>query len=211
MVEVPLSYWKSRERARSFLGWLTRELGLLNDDEWYRVSPQEFYTRGAGGLLIHYNNSIRQLLQTILSSSISTTSNNNNNNNNHDNNTYTSNQSLYMWLPWKFHHLQLKDNSVDMNRQLENIFDNLPNQFWDDLSHQRQFVDWIGRYCQDLSILKEDDWYSVSSSDLIHRGGRELLLNYYSGSLVHMLEVRTSFPYIFSRYFEHLCNRLVGL
>ena len=44
------------------------------------------------------------------------------------------------WLPWKF--------------------ETVPPQFWDDIKHQKQFIDWVATV---LNIKKYEDWYNIGS------------------------------------------------
>ena len=82
----------------------------------------------------------------------------------------------YEWLPWKF--------------------PVCPQHYWDDIKHQRKFIDYAEK---ELKINDKSDWYSVtiqvhvsftpnlfSIKDLINLGGA-LLLKRYNNSLVKLL------------------------
>ena len=59
------------------------------------------------------------------------------------------------WMPWKFKRVT--------------------KGFWEDLSNQRLFMDYIGKQ---LEVKTFQDWYSVKVIDVLKKGGRSLLDRY---------------------------------
>lgn len=68
------------------------------------------------------------------------------------------------WMPWKF--------------------GQTPHGFWEKMENQKQFFDWLG---SELGYKEMDDWYSVTSLDVINAGGGELLQTKYH-SVLHALQ-----------------------
>eukprot|EP01027_Heterolobosea_sp_BB2_P000282 GEZU01000413.1.p1 GENE.GEZU01000413.1~~GEZU01000413.1.p1 ORF type:complete len:468 (+),score=89.89 GEZU01000413.1:405-1808(+) len=62
--------------------------------------------------------------------------------------------------------------------------DRLPRNFFNDIGNQRLFMDKLGTK---LDIKHLDDWYIVSTKDVLQNGGGRLL-NIYGGSLVQALQ-----------------------
>ena len=56
------------------------------------------------------------------------------------------------WLPWKFSQLS--------------------RSHWDELEHQKEFLDWLGT---ELGFKEKEDWYSITESAIRKYGGRALL------------------------------------
>lgn len=83
----------------------------------------------------------------------------------------------YDWLPWKF--------------------DTVPRNFWNDITNQRKFMNWVAN---ELEVNKMEDWYGVSNKvnigvsfvltikKLIDLGGCTIL-NQNDGSLFKLLSV----------------------
>ncbi len=47
--------------------------------------------------------------------------------------------SEYEWLPWRFAHV--------------------PEEYWNDLKNQRNFMDWAGKQ---INYTNKEDWYKVT-------------------------------------------------
>jgi hypothetical protein len=61
----------------------------------------------------------------------------------------------YKWLPWRFRAC--------------------PRGYWNDINNQRMFMDHVATV---LNIQKPEDWYSVTSLDLVKQGGSTLVIRY---------------------------------
>src|SRR5262249_45690956 len=74
---------------------------------------------------------------------------------------------------FSFNHL-LKDHSWNTTK-----FNNVPNGLWNDMNNQRSFFDDLR---QELGYKNWEDWYNVSSKEIIQKGGIGILNYYYNGS-----------------------------
>jgi hypothetical protein len=63
-------------------------------------------------------------------------------------------------------------------------FEKVPNRFWDNLANQRDYMNWIANH---LDIKCMDDWYKVSSVDVINMGER-VVGKLYNNSIITALE-----------------------
>jgi len=70
----------------------------------------------------------------------------------------------YPWIVWKFH--------------------KTPHKFWLHLDNQRKFLDW---FASSKNFTSLDDFYGVTTQDIIHSGGRGLL-NQHRNSLSQCLQ-----------------------
>lgn len=77
----------------------------------------------------------------------------------------------FTWHPWKFRAVQRK--------------------FWDDLSNQRSYFDWLG---EELDINKPHKWQKVLIHEVKKRNGGGLLAGHYDGSLFKAL--KTVYPHL---------------
>lgn len=53
---TPQGYWQDESNRRKYMKWLENELGLNNNDDWYRVTKQHFADNNGLGLLNNYYN-----------------------------------------------------------------------------------------------------------------------------------------------------------
>lgn len=67
------------------------------------------------------------------------------------------------------------------------MFETKPHAFWADVTHQRKFLDDLGKKLGINAPEEMSKWYSVTSSDLNSHGGRGLL-NYYGYSVNALLK-----------------------
>lgn len=96
------------------------------------------------------------------------------------------------WIPWKF------DSP-------------LPKGFWDNLSNQRYFFDWLGKY---LGFKSKEDYYKLTRTDIEQNGGISLL-GQYNNSIFNAIS--TAYPeydwlpwkfgYIPKFYWDDIKNR----
>jgi hypothetical protein len=69
----------------------------------------------------------------------------------------------------------------------------VPRDYWNDLSNQRTFLDELAKK---LNITAFEEWYRVSSKDVIENGGRGLF-KHYGFSIPKMLTtVYKEYPYL---------------
>jgi len=77
-------FWQSIEKQKQFASHLASVLGFdwRDMERWYRVTPQDFYAHGGGGMLRNYfNSSPYQYIKAVFPD--------------------------YRWLPWKFNRVPL--------------------------------------------------------------------------------------------------------
>lgn len=55
---VPKSYWNKPENIRTFMDRLKEQFNIQSIEDWYRVSVRQIISKGGGGLLQIYNNSL---------------------------------------------------------------------------------------------------------------------------------------------------------
>ena len=51
-------------------------------------------------------------------------------------------------------------------------------RYWQDIKNQREYMDWVA---QQLGVTNPEDWYKVSSQQVIKQGGG--VINAYNNSL----------------------------
>jgi hypothetical protein len=59
-------------------------------------------------------------------------------------------------------------------------FESVPRSWWNDISHQRQFFDWLGK--EVLKIERMDEWYTKISAKELRANGGATILRKYGGS-----------------------------
>lgn len=60
---VPQSYWRSPDNRRSYMKWLGSELGFKSDQDWRRLSRDDFYRLHGSGLFVsQYGGSTQRAL-----------------------------------------------------------------------------------------------------------------------------------------------------
>ena len=71
-------FWKSRENRAWYFGWLGRELGIREPEQWYQISARQLRKAGRGGALVMsmFRHSLHRALQDAF--------------------------PQHEWLPWKF-------------------------------------------------------------------------------------------------------------
>jgi hypothetical protein len=55
----------------------------------------------------------------------------------------------------------------------------VPKGYWNDKENQREFLDWLGKH---LGFQKMEDWYNITSKDVIDNGGIGLILKFADSS-----------------------------
>src|SRR5690606_33263791 len=109
----------------------------------------------------------------------------------------------YEWHPWRFRWV--------------------PSGYWNDMKHQRQFVDWMAK---ELNVTSQSQWYGMDQHSIVKKGGGSLLIGMYGSSLARLLQAiypemewqpwrfkRVPSGYFNSqenqhRFFEHIANQL---
>lgn len=69
------------------------------------------------------------------------------------------------------------------------LFSQVPHHYWKEKSSQRKFMDWIS---EQLGIVKQDDWFSITVDNVRKLGGMSVLNPYYNGSLY--LTLKSVYP-----------------
>lgn len=65
--KVPNGFWEEPEHRREYMRWLAERLGLREDDDWYRVSYDDFKNNHGLGLLSYFENDKPKAIQDFLS------------------------------------------------------------------------------------------------------------------------------------------------
>lgn len=87
---VPIGYWSKWENQRKYFDWLSEELNITHQEQWYSVNIDSIRKiSGSGGILQHFENSLVTALLEVY--------------------------PQYLWLPWKFtkspqHYWKKKEN-----------------------------------------------------------------------------------------------------
>lgn len=207
----PTHDWFSQiENQREVLEWLSKELGITQLHQWYKVSYNAVSSR-CSSLLIQYDGSLSRMLMTL--------------------------HPDYPWLPWKFlnaptgywdnpqnrhfavdwlaqqlHILYWEDwyrvTSLDIKAHLGALltiydgspsklvheiypfhpwlpwrFNTVPDGFWDNVDNQKLALEWLAK---ELSITHWEQWYNVTYSDIVSAGGARVLKTFMD-SPSHML------------------------
>lgn len=75
--QTPKGYWGQHPNQFRYIKWLGEQLGYQAVDDWYKVTQEDIYSYGGGGLLVdYYNNSPSKLLESMYPD--------------------------HNWIPWKF-------------------------------------------------------------------------------------------------------------
>jgi hypothetical protein len=53
--------------------------------------------------------------------------------------------------------------------------DPVPQNFWSNKDNRKRFLEWLGKR---LGFNQQEDWYKITSEDIITNGGKTLLINF---------------------------------
>eukprot|EP01125_Pyxidicula_operculata_P022749 TRINITY_DN954_c0_g1_i4.p1 TRINITY_DN954_c0_g1~~TRINITY_DN954_c0_g1_i4.p1 ORF type:complete len:191 (+),score=12.56 TRINITY_DN954_c0_g1_i4:24-596(+) len=63
---VPTGFWSVKENQKSFVEWLSRELNIASDEDWYSVKSKDVRKmKGAGLIKNHYRGSLYEMLKSV--------------------------------------------------------------------------------------------------------------------------------------------------
>jgi len=62
---LPSGFWDSVEHRRNFLRWLSLELDIVENEDWYHVTINDVWNRGGRGFLACYDNSLQRALGSL--------------------------------------------------------------------------------------------------------------------------------------------------
>lgn len=63
---VPQGYWKSKENRILYLKWLGKKVGFRRQNDWYKLTKNDFArNQGEGLFMTHYNGSRRKVLEEL--------------------------------------------------------------------------------------------------------------------------------------------------
>jgi hypothetical protein len=130
------------------MDWLGKELNIKSWEDWYKVKASDVQEKGGASLLTTYhNNSLSKSLAAV--------------------SFYKRYQKIryvrityeiypeHPWLIWKF--------------------EKVPQGFWDNIEHQRDFLKWMEK---ERNIQTPEDWYKIRLNDFRDLGGSSLVLKY---------------------------------
>ena len=63
--KVPQGYWNDINNKREFMNWLGKQLGYQKMDDWYNLHWKDIAKYGGWSLLMKYNGSPSQILQSV--------------------------------------------------------------------------------------------------------------------------------------------------
>ena len=63
--KVPQGYWNDINNKREFMNWLGKQLDYQKMDDWYNISVKNITNYGGWNLLMKYNGSPSQILQSV--------------------------------------------------------------------------------------------------------------------------------------------------
>jgi hypothetical protein len=221
-----LGFWESIENQKWYMEWLFKQLGYQNEDDWYKITAQDFFDNQGNTLLNYYNHSPYQTIKSL----------------------YPEKE----WLPWKFGRSYLNFwNSVDNQKwymkwlfkhleyqneedwykiSAKDFFDNqgggllvtyynnspyqtlkflfpetewLPwkfgsayKSFWDSVENQKQYMEWLFKH---LCYQTEEDWYKVTNNTFFKNKGCRLL-KYYGKYTNIFLTLYPEYPWQLSKF-----------
>src|SRR5688500_6532157 len=64
-------------------------------------------------------------------------------------------------------------------------FQQSPPRFWSNVENHKAYLSWLEHQ---LNIINKEDWYNISRSQILQHHGSNLLLRYYNGSILTMLQ-----------------------
>ncbi len=53
-LSVPKNFWRNSDNRQAFMNWLGEKLDYRTESDWGKISKQDFYANGGGGLLANY-------------------------------------------------------------------------------------------------------------------------------------------------------------
>lgn len=218
---VPSRYWSKKEHIHQFLDSLSSTLDITQWEDWYAVPLEEFSRHGGGGLLNLHNNSPRNLLQhaypqhpwrawkfhqtpraywldkenqkecmELLAKELNI-------------------KQMEDWYQIPFAKLQYKGAGgllrLYSNSPAQLIittypqypwkpwkFTTAPKHFWESVDNQRLFMDDLAKH---LDLGSWEDWYAVSSQQIIEHGGKALLQKFMSSPSALLQSVYPQHPW----------------
>jgi hypothetical protein len=63
--QLPQGYWNNLNNRKYFIDWISRELKVYKPDDWYIIGKNSIISKGGGGLLAYYGNSLYKTLLSI--------------------------------------------------------------------------------------------------------------------------------------------------
>ena len=82
---------------------------------------------------------------------------------------------------------ELNSSSIESQTYLEYIGHNIkryPKGYWKKKENHTKYIEWLGKK---LGYTTLEDWYKISTKDIIDNDGKTLLLKYYNGSCIELV------------------------
>ncbi len=214
---TPQRYWRDPANRREYMDWLGKQMKLKSDDDWHRVTKDDFYANEGGGLLSnYYENSVSMIVRDYLKKK----------------RRYeweyvsvpqrfwssAANRKRYMqWLGKKlefrkpedwyqlsrthFHAnrggtLFVKSGGAPLNVMREFmpkydwkpwLFARVPCGFWKTYDNRLGYLTWLGK---ELGFRRPVDWYQIRREDLARTGGGAMLNMCYNNAICRVLKER---------------------
>lgn len=226
---VPNGFWKNRDNIRKYIDWLAVELGFETQDDFYKLKPDHIRSNGGSGIMHSQDLNVFQILQdaypefTWLPWKLNPLPQKYW----HE----ASNHRKYMdWVAEELEVIEQEDwyrVSIDdvknlcgssliryyyndsLITALEKIYDEFkwykwhfhraPAFFWSERTNQLEWLNWA---CDQLSIERQEELYSINLEDFeCMKGGHKVLQCFDSSPMKFLKELYCEFswyPWLFS-------------
>ena len=191
------NFWNEKENQRQYMDWLGKELGFEKMEDWYKITHRNMLNNGGTGLLLeHYKRSPHLLIQSVypeynwLIWRFDCVERYWDNIEHHrifmdwfsKHNNFKSMDDWYnvsqkditncgaygLLIKYNNSVLKLVRSSFPKHEWIVWKFNSVPNGYWNNVTHQRKFLDWLGKQ---LGYQKMDDWYKITVEDIIQNAG----------------------------------------
>jgi hypothetical protein len=148
--EAPFGFWVNMAQHKAFFEWFMIHRNMNSLEEWYSVPVKEIRAAGGAPFKAFFLIGACSFWLFLISLCITART--------MLKRYYADSMRIFLgvvepnhkWLPWRF--------------------PTITEGFWDDISHQRQFVTWVEKV---LNIRTKSGWFHVSRADLDDLGGSE--------------------------------------
>jgi hypothetical protein len=210
-IKSPHNFWKDTANHRMYFDWLSEQLGIERQEQWYLLTREVAIEHGAKSLLAHYSDSLYQALKssypefTWNAYLFPFTSRNHSNNpqNLRAHFDWLSNElgiekqedwyDMLQLSPKKLRRFGRKDNEHERaSNQLMALREAYPEFEWDTFRLKAPLMYFTEKknqrafldWCaEQLGIETQEDWYKVLSKDITKFSGHTLIHDKYSGSI----------------------------
>lgn len=212
----PKGYWQTMKNQKSFFDMVAQELGIIKQQDWYKLSAADISKRGGSSLMQHYyKNSLLAGLEQIYPEymwhawSFATTTHQ----------WWKDRRNQRQYLDWLAETLNIQDQDEWANVSVEDLRRNrggglvhrfsgrsffrmleliYPEKRWHIWLYgpvpklywddPKHRKNYFEWVTQILKIEKDEDWYKLSQDQILSLSGASTVLSYYGGSFAAALQ-----------------------